>query len=68
MPTIAPPPVRQDETITIEPMKRVIRRIKFESELDLDFGEQVAAKAYGQKLLSCIQCGTWTILPARSSR
>jgi quinone-modifying oxidoreductase, subunit QmoC len=38
--------------------KKVVRRIKFESELDLDFGEAVATKAYGQKLLSCIQCGT----------
>lgn len=38
--------------------KKVVRRIKFESELDLDFGEAIAAKAYGQKLLSCIQCGT----------
>jgi quinone-modifying oxidoreductase, subunit QmoC len=39
-------------------MKHVRRRIRFESELDLDFGEYIAAKAYGQKLLSCIQCGT----------
>ncbi len=38
--------------------KKVVRRIKFESELDLEFGEAVATKAYGQKLLSCIQCGT----------
>ena len=42
----------------IERMKSVVRRIKFESELDLGFGERVADKAYGQKLLSCIQCGT----------
>ncbi|MBL7996528.1 4Fe-4S dicluster domain-containing protein [bacterium] len=35
-----------------------MRKIKYESELDLKFGEQMAAKAYGQKLLSCIQCGT----------
>ncbi|KAB2877796.1 4Fe-4S dicluster domain-containing protein [bacterium] len=35
-----------------------MRKIKYESELDLGFGEQMAAKAYGQKLLSCIQCGT----------
>jgi heterodisulfide reductase subunit C len=39
-------------------MKKVVRRLKFESELDLDFGESVAERAYGQKLLSCIQCGT----------
>lgn len=58
MSSIPPPSVRLDETTTIEPMKRVVRRIKFESELDLDFGERVAANAYGQKLLSCIQCGT----------
>ncbi len=38
--------------------KKVFRRIKFESELDLGFGEQVASRAYGQRLLSCIQCGT----------
>jgi len=36
----------------------IARRIKFESELDLAFGESVAEKAYGQRLLSCIQCGT----------
>jgi quinone-modifying oxidoreductase subunit QmoC len=38
--------------------KKMIRRIKFESELDLSFGESVAERAYGEKLLSCIQCGT----------
>ncbi len=38
--------------------KRVVRRIKYESELDLNFGEEIAAQAFGQKLLSCIQCGT----------
>jgi quinone-modifying oxidoreductase, subunit QmoC len=37
---------------------RVTRRVKYESELDLGFGERIAADAYGQKLLSCIQCGT----------
>lgn len=47
----APPPY--------DPKKeRVTRRVKYESELDLRFGETIAAKAYGQKLLSCIQCGT----------
>jgi quinone-modifying oxidoreductase subunit QmoC len=51
--------MRQDDASPkIEKMKRVVRRIKLESELDLDFGERVAEKAYGQKLLSCIQCGT----------
>lgn len=38
--------------------KKIIRRIKFESELDLSFGESIAERAYGEKLLSCIQCGT----------
>jgi heterodisulfide reductase subunit C len=38
--------------------EKVTRRVKYESELDLGFGEAIAAKAYGQKLLSCIQCGT----------
>ena len=40
-----------------DPRERM-RKIKYESELDLSFGERVAAKAYEQKLLSCIQCGT----------
>ncbi len=53
-----PPAVREEDSPKIEKMKNVVRRIKFESELDLDFGETVADKAYGQKLLSCIQCGT----------
>ncbi len=53
-----PPAVQSDDGASIESMKQVVRRIKFESELDLEFGERVAAKAYGQKLLSCIQCGT----------
>jgi quinone-modifying oxidoreductase, subunit QmoC len=54
-----PPSVRLDDPMPkIEKMKNVVRRIKFESELDLEFGERVADKAYGQRLLSCIQCGT----------
>lgn len=40
-----------------DPRSRM-RKLKYEKELDLAFGEQVATKAYGQKLLSCIQCGT----------
>jgi quinone-modifying oxidoreductase subunit QmoC len=39
-------------------MQKVTRRVKYESELDLGFGERIAADAYGQNLLSCIQCGT----------
>ncbi|HUI11771.1 MAG TPA: 4Fe-4S dicluster domain-containing protein [Bacteroidota bacterium] len=54
----APPAVRTETTNSPPPMKTVTRRIKFESELDLSFGEHVAERAYGQKLLSCIQCGT----------
>ena len=38
--------------------RKISRRIKFESELDLSFGERVAERAYGENLLSCIQCGT----------
>lgn len=53
-----PPAVRTTATNSPPPMKTVVRRIKFESELDLAFGEHVAERAYGQKLLSCIQCGT----------
>ncbi|MFH0990796.1 MAG: 4Fe-4S dicluster domain-containing protein [bacterium] len=54
----SPPPVTPRRSMRIEPMKKVVRRIKYESELDLGFGEAIADKAYGQKLLSCIQCGT----------
>jgi heterodisulfide reductase subunit C len=38
--------------------EKVIQQIKFESELDRDFGERIAKLAYGEKLFSCIQCGT----------
>ncbi|HTP12416.1 MAG TPA: 4Fe-4S dicluster domain-containing protein [Bacteroidota bacterium] len=38
--------------------KTVVRRIKYENELDHGFGEHIAAHAYGEKLMSCIQCGT----------
>ncbi len=38
--------------------KAVVRRIKYESELDHEFGEHIAAHAYGERLMSCIQCGT----------
>jgi quinone-modifying oxidoreductase, subunit QmoC len=54
----APSPIHTKHSSRTGKLKTVIRRIKFESELDLDFGESVAAHAYGQKLLSCIQCGT----------
>jgi heterodisulfide reductase subunit C len=34
------------------------RYIAYESDLDPGFGELIARKAYGEKLFSCIQCGT----------
>ena len=34
------------------------RHIAYESDLDATFGERIARKAYGEKLFSCIQCGT----------
>jgi heterodisulfide reductase subunit C len=34
------------------------RRIKYESELDPTFAGKIAAMAYGEKMFSCIQCGT----------
>ncbi len=37
---------------------RVRQHIKYESELDLDFGDKVAAVAFGEDLYSCMQCGT----------
>ncbi len=36
----------------------VSRRITYQSELDPGFGEHIAKLAYGEKLFSCIQCGT----------
>ena len=38
--------------------QEVRRHIAYESELDPSFGEHIARKAYGEKLFSCIQCGT----------
>ncbi|HEY6952571.1 MAG TPA: 4Fe-4S dicluster domain-containing protein [Bacteroidota bacterium] len=38
--------------------KDVVRIIKYEEELDHGFGEHIAAHAYGEHLMSCIQCGT----------
>jgi heterodisulfide reductase subunit C len=32
--------------------------IKYESELNPTFGQEVAAKAHGENLFACIQCGT----------
>ena len=32
--------------------------LKYESELNKEFGQDVADKAHGENLFSCIQCGT----------
>jgi len=34
------------------------RKIKYESELDHDFGAQITTKSRGETLNACIQCGT----------
>lgn len=34
------------------------RKIRYESELDADFAQQIASVPGGEKLFSCIQCGT----------
>jgi quinone-modifying oxidoreductase, subunit QmoC len=36
----------------------VRRKITYQAELDPQFGEHIAKMAYGEKLFSCIQCGT----------
>ncbi len=45
-------------TTTAERSTEVERRLRYESQLDPTFGEKVAKLAYGEKLFSCIQCGT----------
>jgi quinone-modifying oxidoreductase, subunit QmoC len=40
------------------PNTEIHRRIKYESELDPGFAARIAAAAYGEKMFSCIQCGT----------
>jgi quinone-modifying oxidoreductase, subunit QmoC len=37
---------------------KIYRRIKYESELNSEFTDSIAKLAYGEKLFSCIQCGT----------
>ena len=49
-PPASSPPVRQPADLR--------RNIKYESELDPTFGDRIARSAYGEKLFSCIQCGT----------
>jgi quinone-modifying oxidoreductase, subunit QmoC len=34
-----------------------IGEVKYESELDKDFGKKIALMAHGEKLFGCIQCG-----------
>jgi heterodisulfide reductase subunit C len=36
----------------------VHRLIKYEAELDKDFGAEIAKMAHGEKFYTCIQCGT----------
>jgi quinone-modifying oxidoreductase, subunit QmoC len=43
---------------SVEEQRDVSRRITYQSELDPGFGEHIAKLAYGEKLFSCIQCGT----------
>ncbi len=38
--------------------REVTGKITYQSELDPSFGEHIAKMAYGEKLFSCIQCGT----------
>jgi len=38
--------------------REVSRKITYQSELDPAFGDRIAKLAYGEKLFSCIQCGT----------
>jgi heterodisulfide reductase subunit C len=49
-PPASSPPVRQPADLR--------RNIKYESELDPTFCDRIAALAYGEKMFSCIQCGT----------
>ena len=37
---------------------KISRRIRYQEELDLDFGKEVAAAPGGEDLYKCIQCGT----------
>jgi quinone-modifying oxidoreductase, subunit QmoC len=43
---------------SLEEPRAVHRKITYQSELDPGFGEHIAKMAYGEKLFSCIQCGT----------
>ncbi len=43
---------------TAEETRTVIRRIKYEHQLDHGFGGKIADAAYGERLFGCIQCGT----------
>ena len=45
-------------TMAVKNHKEVHRQIAYESELDSGFGEKIAKLAWGEKLFSCIQCGT----------
>jgi quinone-modifying oxidoreductase subunit QmoC len=50
---------RQKETAKeLMDMKEATRWIKYEAELDPGFGGKIAKLAHGEKLFTCIQCGT----------
>jgi quinone-modifying oxidoreductase subunit QmoC len=50
--------VRQQTAKELMDMKEVTRWIKYQAELDPGFGERIAKIAHGEKLFTCIQCGT----------
>lgn len=43
---------------SVQEHAEVRRKITYQAELDPQFGEHIAKMAYGEKLFSCIQCGT----------
>ena len=43
---------------SVQERKNVVHKITYQRELDPEFGEHIAKMAYGEKLFSCIQCGT----------
>jgi quinone-modifying oxidoreductase, subunit QmoC len=43
---------------SVQDHAEVRRKITYQAELDPQFGEHIAKMAYGEKLFSCIQCGT----------
>ena len=52
------PPRPPASSPTIRQPADLRRNIKYESELDPTFSDRIATLAYGEKMFSCIQCGT----------